>query len=108
MLREYDRKIKRLLDSKPADTNWKEILKTHQEMISIIRHERLLHLLVMLTVAIIVTIVFALIIVLEKMILLLLGVPLLSLFIGYIIHYRFLENTTQNWHKLSEEIKKNL
>lgn len=33
---------------------------------------------------------------------------LLLLFLGYILHYRYLENTTQSWYVLEDEIRKRL
>jgi len=107
MLRKYDQKIRNLLEKKPAGTDWKDVLKTHREMVAIAQHERLIHLLVMLTVAIITTLVFLTIITTGMALLLYLGIPLFGLLIGYIIHYRFLENTTQNWQGLVGKIKNN-
>ena len=105
MLRKYDKEITKLLDTKPTGTKWKRALKTHKDMIVIIQHERLIHLLVTMTVAIIMFMTFLFIIAFKSSFLLFVGTPLLVLFIGYLIHYRFLENTTQRWQESTEEIR---
>lgn len=108
MFKKYDLEIKETLSKKSSDTNWKEVLDTHKTMIARIQHERLIHLLVMLFVGIIMSISFFMIIITGKPDLLLIGSLLLVLFLAYLFHYRFLENTTQNWYKLEDEIKKAL
>jgi hypothetical protein len=108
MFKKYDLEIKKLLSRKSPDTSWKEILETHKIMLSRIQHERLIHLLVMLFVGIIMSLSFFIIIVTGKPDLLLIAILLLCLFFAYLFHYRFLENTTQNWYELEDEIKKNL
>lgn len=108
MFKRYDVKIKEVLSKRPSDANWKEILENHQTMIARIQHERLIHLLVMIFVGIIMSISFFIIIITGKPDLLLIAGLLLILFLAYLFHYRFLENTTQNWYKLEDEIKKEL
>jgi hypothetical protein len=106
MFKKYDLEIKELLSKKPSDANWKDVLETHKIMISRIQHERLIHLLVMIFVGTIMSLSFFVIIVTGKPDLLLIGGLLLILFLAYLFHYRFLENTTQNWYKLEDEIRK--
>jgi hypothetical protein len=108
MFKKYDLEIKELLSKKSSDTNWKEVLETHKMMLPRIQHERLIHLLVMLFTGLIMSLSFFIIIVTGKPDLLLISILLLALFLAYLFHYRFLENTTQNWYKLEDEIKKNL
>lgn len=108
MIKSYDLKIKEILSSKPAGTNWKDVLKVHKEMLEMIRHERLIHLLVTIFVGSVMSMSFLVTIVSEKTLTLFLGIPLLILFVAYLFHYRFLENTTQNWFKLLGEIGENL
>ena len=108
MFKKYDLKIKEILAKKPSDTDWKEVLETHKIMIARIQHERLIHLLVMIFVGMIMSLSFFIIIVTGKPDLLLIAGLLLILFLAYLFHYRFLENTTQNWYRLGDEIKKNL
>ena len=93
---------------KEKETDWIKVLEKHREMIAMIQHERLVHLLVTIFTGLVMTAVFLVLIVSEKTYLLLLGMPLLFLFIGYLLHYRFLENTTQKWYLYTKEIENNI
>lgn len=100
-LKEIDRKIK---DGKSQD--WEEILKNHRETVEFIQHERLIHLLVTLTVAVlfVVSMMFSLIYQFE--VLFLVDFLLLVLLVPYIFHYFRLENGVQKMYwidKLIEE-----
>jgi len=95
-----------LLSESGIDTNWKKTLENHKEMISKIQHERLIHLLVTMFVGSIMILSSFIVIVTKQPELLIISFPLLILFIAYIFHYRFLENTTENWYLLEEEIIK--
>lgn len=107
MLKEYDSEIKTLLSAKDNSSNWDEIYKKHKFMLKTIRHERLIHLLVTLFVGIVMSMSFFATIISGLLYLALLDVPLLMLFVGYLLHYRFLENTTQSWTKIALVIIKN-
>jgi hypothetical protein len=104
MFKNYDLKIKKTLSDKEEGTNWEKVLKYHKLMISRIQHERLIHLLVTIFVGIVFMAAFFITIITKISNLLLLDIPLLALFVGYLFHYRFLENTTQNWYKLEDQI----
>jgi hypothetical protein len=108
MFKEYDKKIKEILSEGKEGTDWKSVLADHIEMIVNIQHERLIHLLVTIFVGTVMSLLFLNTIATEKSILLILDIPLLFLFAGYLIHYRFLENTTQKWYGITEQIKKHL
>ncbi|MDD4135878.1 MAG: hypothetical protein PHN66_02290 [Candidatus Shapirobacteria bacterium] len=100
-LKEIDRKIK---DGKSQD--WEEILKNHRETVEFIQHERLIHLLVTLTVAVlfVMSMMFSLIYQFE--VLFLVDFLLLVLLVPYIFHYFRLENGVQKMYwidKLIEE-----
>ena len=105
MFKTYDKNIKEIISAKAPDTDWKNILEHHRVMLARIQHERLIHLLVMIFVGIIMSCSVFFTIVTMKPDLLIFGIPLLFLFIAYIFHYRFLENTTQNWYLLEDQIK---
>jgi len=107
MFKDYDRKIKMiLLDSgKSKKTDWKVLLEKHQVMISRIQHERLIHLLVTIFVGISMVSFFIAGAVSRIIILSIIDLPLIILFVAYIFHYRSLENKTQNWYKLEDQIK---
>jgi hypothetical protein len=108
MFKTYDSEIKKLLSDRNSKTNWKNIFENHKSMIAKIQHERLIHLLVTIFVGAVMCSSAFITIVTKEQGLLIFFVPTTLLFIGYIFHYRFLENTTQNWYLLEEEIKKAL
>lgn len=105
MFKKYDIKIKKILSDKSQPTNWNQVLSDHQRMISIIQHERLIHLLVTIFVGLTMLVTSLATIVTKEAYFLILSVPLILLFLGYIFHYHFLENTTQSWYLIEEEIK---
>jgi len=100
----YDLKIKSILAKKTSDVDWENILEYHKIMISRIQHERLIHLIVTVFVGIVLSITSLVVIITTNVNLLFFCALLLFLFIAYLLHYRFLENTTQNWYKLEDEI----
>lgn len=105
MFKTYDLKIKKLLLDKPEGTNWEEILDHHKLMIARIQHERLIHLLVTIFVGVVLMSSFFVTLFIPTTWLLLLNAIVAVLFVAYIFHYRFLENTTQNWYSLEDKIE---
>lgn len=108
MFKAYDRKIHETLSASADGTDWKKILKNHREMIKTIQHERLIHLLVMIFTGTVMSLSFFFTILIQMPALILLDVILFGLFIGYVLHYRYLENTTQSWYRLRDRIKEKL
>jgi len=106
MFKKYDMEIKEILSKKDSAIDWKNVLENHKEMIEKIQHERLIHLLVTIFVGSIMTISSFIVITTKQPELLIISFPLLFLFLAYLFHYRFLENTTQDWYLLEEQIKK--
>jgi hypothetical protein len=104
MFKEYDGKIKKIILEKTSSVDWKEILKYHQKMILRIQHERLVHLLVTIFAGLVMTATVFIVIITQKADLLALALILLVLFAAYLLHYRFLENTTQEWYKIEDKI----
>jgi hypothetical protein len=105
MFKSYNVRIKNILSEKPIDVDWDTILQDHRDMIAKIQHERLIHLLVTIFVGLVMSSSAFITIITGKTDLLFVCIPLLFLFIAYIFHYRFLENTTQNWYLLEDQIK---
>lgn len=108
MFKKYNLKINEILSDKTDDVDWKSVLKYHNLMISRIQHERLIHLMVTIFVGVVMAQAFLVTIITKNSTLLMLDTPLLALFIGYLFHYRFLENTTQSWYILGDQIKNKL
>lgn len=108
MFKSYDLEIKNIISSNASNIDWDIILENHKEMTAKIQHERLIHLLVTIFVGIVMSASAFIVIVTKGPELLIICVPLLVLFVAYLLHYRFLENTTQNWYLLEDQIKKRL
>ena len=90
LFQEYEKKI----EGKEVDP------LEHKKYIRWLQHERLIHLLVMLTTGLSTLMIFLTAVIVEKFLLVLAGSLLGLLFIGYLIYYRKLENTVQRWYKL--------
>lgn len=105
MFKKYDHEIKDLLKNGNSGGDWKKILLRHQLMIKRIQHERLIHLIVTVFVGICLILFFLATLTTGNFLLAILTIVFLVLFTAYIFHYRFLENTTQFWYTLEDEIK---
>lgn len=87
----------------------KEITKEYKNdmlnYISFYQHERLIHLIVTVFVGICAVLFFLAMIYFEKLTLVIIFTILLLLFIPYILHYYFLENSIQKLYLLYKEVK---
>ena len=92
------------MTEKNPETDWGQLLDYHQIMISRIQHERLIHLLVTIFVGLVMSFTSLITIVTQTTMLLFICIPLIVLFLAYLLHYRFLENTTQRWYLLGDQI----
>ncbi len=107
MFKKYDIELKNLLTKNSGDTDWEKALDRHRLMLTRITHERLIHLLVTLFVGFVMSITFYAAILSENVYMVILGIPLLVLFVFYLLHYRFLENTTQKWYGYEDQLTQN-
>lgn len=104
-LKEINKKIK-----DGEGWNWKDVLENHRETIKFMQHERLIHLLVTLTVAILFVVSMMFSLIYQFTVLFLIDFLLLVLLVPYIFHYFRLENGVQKMYwidKLIEEKIKN-
>lgn len=90
---------------KSSQTNWRQILENYQTMLVWIQHERLIHLLITIFVGTVMIFSFFAALLTKESYLLIFSIPLIFLFLGYLFHYRFLENMTQSWYLFEEKIK---
>ena len=81
-----------------SDLDWEAVIKEHLIQISFFQHERLIHLIVTITFAILEVIVIALSVVSFTIGVGLLAIALLVLLIPYIRHYYILENEVQKMY----------
>lgn len=109
----YRMRIDALLAEPPEDADWELILREHLTQVSFFQHERLIHLIVTVTFAILTTIALAIYCIAEYMPVLALMALLLVLLVPYIGHYYTLENEVQKmyrqydiiWTKVCEEVE---
>lgn len=92
----YRRRIDQILQQEDAD--WKQVLEEHLVQISFFQHERLVHLIVTVTFAILEMLSLAVSVLAFSPALALLDLLILILLIPYIRHYYILENETQKMY----------
>jgi exosortase/archaeosortase len=105
-LKEHEAYIKARLAAQGGPFDWQGLKLFHKTRIEFFQHERLIHLLVTLAVAILLFIALNIAVnrpVVEMAAIIAL---LLILLIPYIYHYFILENGVQRWYKLYDEIEK--
>lgn len=105
---QHETLINQALKNKSAKTNWSNLLLLHHKRLKFLQHERLIHLLVLLsfsTFSLLTVLIFLLI---NRLEIVLLAVIFIITSITYISHYYYLENTTQRWYKLSDELEKRI
>ena len=101
----YQKEIETLLAGHPPKTNWKKHYHFFKLQLRNLQHERLIHLLVTLTVGLATLISCLSLTQYFSPVILLLTLILLPLFGAYIFHYRQLENTTQYWYRLLRQLR---
>lgn len=106
----YRLKIDGLLEKpdKISKEEWKAILKEHLTQISFFQHERLVHLIVTVTFAILTMMSIITSIMISNPMLLVLTLLFLVLLVPYIMHYYTLENEVQKMYTQYDEILKRL
>lgn len=101
----YQKEIEKLLKDNPAETDWSKELEFFNIKLTHLQSERLMHLLVMLTVGFACLTSCLVSLALPTIPLLIFDAVLILLFIAYLIHYRRLENTCQYWYSLLDKLK---
>lgn len=95
---DYRTKIDKLLSDGDEAVNWDKILEEHLVQISFFQHERLVHLIVTVLVAIVFIICFGIAMIAEAYQMFIPAIMLFILFIPYISHYYLLENEVQKMY----------
>ena len=104
-LKSYLNKI-REIDNKEKINNKNEIIEELIKQIEFTQHERLIHLIVTVFVGLSTLILLGLGMIIESISFIIVSLITLVLFMFYIFHYYFLENTTQELYKHYFSIKK--
>ena len=94
----YRKRIDALLAQSPEGTDWAAVLQEHLTQVSFFQHERLIHLIVTVTFALLTVSALAIYCIADYMPILLLMLLLLVLLIPYIGHYYTLENEVQKMY----------
>lgn len=109
-VRQYMAYIEKLLESEDKNIDWEKEMKKHLTQIAFFAHERLIHLIVTVTFAILAFLVFLYTINNFSISMLLLIAALMILLIPYIKHYFLLENSVQDMYeqydRMQEKVEK--
>lgn len=98
----YRKHVDELLQQENAE--WEKMIEEHRIQIGFFQHERLVHLIVTVTFALLEMIALALTVVAFSPALALLTALVMVLLIPYIRHYYILENETQKMYKQYDEL----
>lgn len=104
----YMNKIDEILTQNQEETDWEALMEEHQVQIAFFQHERLIHLIVTVTFALLFVGALVLLSLGNSPFLLLLPLALLVLLVPYIMHYYLLENGVQHMYVQYDEIKKHI
>ncbi len=103
----YRKRIDSLL-AQNTDCDWKQVLEEHLTQVAFFQHERLIHLIVTVTFAILAMLSACFLLLTQEIALGLLTLMLLVLLIPYIAHYYTLENEVQRMYEQYDKIWANL
>lgn len=103
-LKAYMKKTSERLSGCSSAAELEKLLAEHMDKIAFMQHERIVHFLVTMMFALILTIFICAFLLLEKFMLLLLVTIIIVLLAFYIKHYYFLENTVQQMYKVYDEM----
>lgn len=103
----YKKQVADFIDSKLQSATNEEIdafLTNMEKMISYFQHERLIHLIVTMTFAVMEIISISAFCIVFNLMLLILAILFMVLLVPYVFHYYLLENTVQEFYKMRDEI----
>lgn len=104
-MKDHEAQVRERLGRAQAGADWPALRDGHLRMIARMQHERLVHLLVTLAFGIALLAALAMALTAPSVRVYALAGLLLLLFIPYVGHYFFLENTVQRWYRLADEIE---
>ena len=96
--------VRRALAEHHEAAYWEQLAAFHSRQLAFLQHERLIHLLVMLTIAILCLLSFGFVSVVPSLPAFLMAALLLVLVAAYVVHYFRLENGVQRWYHLANRI----
>lgn len=102
----YCRAVEQLLNAPPPGTDWTAVKQAHLQQLAFFQHERLIHLIVTMTFAVLTLLSAGIALLTEFVFLFLLTAALLVLLIPYIAHYYLLENKVQLMYEQYDRMQK--
>lgn len=103
---QYRKRIDAILKILPEGTNWQVVLTEHLQQIAFFQHERLVHLIVTMTFAVLTLGSMGIALLTKILPLLLLTAALTVLLVPYIFHYYLLENEVQKMYVQYDQMVK--
>jgi|SRR3989344_6442851 len=105
MWEKHQKYLEEVFSGNLTKKEWTELLPVHREKIKYLQHERLVHLLVTLTVAICTLLTFFATIFFQNIALIFPDALLTLLLIAYLIYYQKLETIVQRWYEYNDKIR---
>jgi len=105
-MKRHETLVRAALSADRAGVDWAELTRVHAVQLGYMQHERLIHLLVTLSVALFALLTLLFFIVHPTVAVGVLVLLLLVLFVPYVVHYFRLENGVQRWYDLANEIER--
>ena len=107
-LKSHEIYMREILLKNDEHTDWQRVKTLHEQKLNNFQHERLIHLIVMLTTSLAALLSFFFTLLLDIPAFLILTLVLLILSIAYVIHYFKLENGVQRLYRLGDALEKRL
>jgi len=101
---DYRLRIDSILTNNPEETDWQSLMEEHLTQIAFFQHERLVHLIVTLLVAVVAMMAFGMALSSPGIFIGILVLLLIVLLAAYILHYYTLENEVQKMYSQYDKI----
>lgn len=105
---EYRTRVDSILEQESSDTDWEHVLEEHLVQISFFQHERLIHLIVTITFALMTMLALGVYLITGILAVIALLFLLLVLLVPYVMHYYLLENETQKMYEQYDQILRHI
>ncbi|MBU1243553.1 hypothetical protein KKD52_00760 [Myxococcota bacterium] len=105
-LRRHEAWVRKCISEENTPERTAEILATHDEMIARMQHERLIHLIVTMFIALFALLSVGFAVITHELFAFALCLLLLGLVSAYLVHYFRLENGVQRWYHLADELRR--
>ncbi len=106
-IRSHEDHVKKLLEL--PDCEWQMVLEDHLRKLAWLQHERLIHLLVTILFALLLMFIYAIMLATAVSVMTVaLLVMVVIILAAYVIHYFRLENSVQRWYLLADNIREKM